>query len=465
MSAPLIWIGLPLGLAGFLLLIRRNRLVAILGAAAALVLAGLAWFLPLDTVITIGSYAFKVAPTFTILGRSLTIESGNQGILTLIYGLAAMWFFGALATPKGRPIVSLGMAIVALLVASLAVEPFLYAALLIEIALLLCVPLLAPFDSPPQRGVLRFLIHQTLAMPFILFSGWMLAGVEASPGDLNLVIQAGTLLGLGFAFLLAIFPLYAWVPQISEESHPYAAAFVLFFFPTVTLLFLMGFIDRFAWLRANPNLPGILTSAGLLMVVSGGLWAAFQRDLGRMMGYGTVIETGLALLAIGQYPALGVTIFALLIVPRGLGMTIWSLSLSRLKSEAGSLRFSAVQGMIRSFPSAAVGVALSHLSLIGLPLLAGFPPRLALWEALARQSAASAGWYALGIAGALIGLVRTLAVLSMAPENTPWRWQDTWLQRILIGFGLLGMLIFGLFPQTLQPLLARLPLVFEFLGR
>ncbi len=465
MNAPLIWIGLPLALAGVLLLIRNARLVSILGSTAAIILTGLAWFLPLDTVITLGSYAFKVAPSFSILGRSLTVGAGDQGILALFYGMAAMWFFGALATPNGRPIVSLGMAVIALLVASLAVEPFLYAALLIEIALLLCVPMLVPFDSPPQRGVLRFLIHQTLAMPFILFSGWMLAGVEASPGDLNLVIQAGALLGLGFAFLLAVFPLYAWIPQISEESHPYAAAFILFIFPMTALLFLMGFIDRFAWLRANPNLPGILTSAGLLMVVSGGLWAAFQRDLGRMMGYGAVIETGLALLAIGQYQAAGVSIFALLIVPRGLGMATWSLSLSRLKSEAGSLRFSAVQGMLRAYPSAAVGVALSHLSLLGMPLLAGFPPRLALWEALARQSAVSAGWYAIGMVGLLIGLIRTLAVLSMAPDNTPWRWQDTWLQRVLIGFGLLGMLTFGLFPQTLQPLLARLPLVFEFLGR
>jgi len=376
-----------------------------------------------------------------------------------------MWFFGALAIENSRHLVSLGMAIVALLVASLAVEPFLYAALLIEMAVLLAVPLLAPLNSPPQRGVIRFLIYQTLAMPFILFSGWMLAGVEASPGDLNLVIQAAALIGLGFAFMLAVFPLHAWIPQVCEETQPYSTSFILFMFPTTALLFLMSFIDRYSWLRTNENLPEILTSIGLVTLVSGGLWAAFQRDLGRMLGYGVVFETGLALLAIGQFQTTGVIIFSLLIVPRGLVMSVWSIALNKLKAVNNSLRFSTVQGFIRKYPSAALGVVLSQLSLVGFPLLIGFPPRLALWETLAQQSIGTAFWFGLGLAGMLTGAVRTLAVLVMAPDDTPWQWEDSWLQRILIGIGLAAMVFFGLFPQTLQPLLLRLPQAFEFLGQ
>ena len=77
------------------------------------------------------------------------------------------------------------------------------------------------FTARPGRGVVRFLIYQTLAMPFILLAGWLLAGVEASPGDLALTAQSAAMLGMGFAFLLAIFPLYNWVPLLIEETSPY----------------------------------------------------------------------------------------------------------------------------------------------------------------------------------------------------------------------------------------------------
>jgi formate hydrogenlyase subunit 3/multisubunit Na+/H+ antiporter MnhD subunit len=132
---------------------------------------------------------------------------------------------------------SLGLAITALLVGALAVEPFLYAALFIETAVLISVPLLSAPGRKPGKGLIRFLIFQTLGMPFILFSSWLLAGIEANPGDLGLVQQAAILIGLGFSFLLAVFPFYSWIPLLTEESTPYTVGFILWMFPTVTIFF------------------------------------------------------------------------------------------------------------------------------------------------------------------------------------------------------------------------------------
>ena len=97
--------------------------------------------------------------------------------------------------------------------------------------------------------------------------------------------------------------------------------------------------------------------------------------------------------------------------------------------------------------------------------MASFPVRQALWEKLAMLSFSSALWFGLANIGLWIGALRSLAALVAAPEDTPWKSQETWDQRVLIGLGLLALFVFGLFPQWAQPLLANLPAMFEHLGK
>ena len=289
--------------------------------------------------------------------------------------------------------------IIALMVASIAVEPFLYAALFIEMAILLAIPMLTSIYKPPGRGVVRFLIYQTLAMPFILLAGWLLAGVEASPGDLALAAQSAAMLGLGFAFLLAIFPLYNWIPLLLEETSPYTVGFLLWILPTMTIIFGAGFLDRYSWLRSSPQLILALRYMGLLMVVTGGAFAAFQRHLGRIMAYGAIAETGFSLLALSLDFRLGIPILFLLIPARALGLAVWSLSLTVIRENVETMRFGAARGVLRITPLAGAGMIVATLSTGAFPLLAGFPARLALWEGLSRISIGSALWMTMGIVG------------------------------------------------------------------
>jgi len=465
MSAPLIWIFIPFGVGFLTLFFLRIRFSPLIGGAVSTILALVALIFPIDTALLLGSISIKISPAIQFFGRSFALNTADGPLIAIIYGLAALWFFGTEASGSANRFVSLGLMIIALLTASIAVEPFLFAALLLDMAAMLVIPLLVPVYQKPGRGVIRFLIYQTFAMPFILFSGWMLAGVEASPGAIGATTQAGTILGLGFAFLVGVFPLYNWIPMLMEEVSPYVTGFLLWTLPTFTIIFALGFLDHYTWLRASPQLSSAIQFAGVFMVASGGLFASQQKHIGRIMGYAAITETGLLILAMGLRSAEVVNTTFLLLIPRGLELAVWALALSIIKRKVYSLRLSKVQGMARKYPVAVGALVLAHLSMTGFPLLAGFPPRLALWQELAGQSLAISFWVFVGLLGLLTAAVRTLAVFVMAEENTAWELNESWAQTTMLGLGVIGLFILGMFPQVLHPFIVSMPALFEHLGQ
>lgn len=465
MNAPTIWILVPAIIALLLMLVTNQRLLSVIGGITAVILALTAQFVPIEEAFGVGAISFKIESSLSILGRTLSIQPEEGALLALIYGSAALWFFGAEASKTAIKLVPIGLLITTLMVAAIAVEPFLFAALFIEMVVLLAVPMLTSIYKPPGKGIIRFLIYQTLAMPFLLLSGWLLAGVESSPGDLALAAQSASILGLGFAFLFAIFPLYSWIPMLLDEAPPFIVGFLLWLLPTITIIFAAGFIDRYSWLRSSPQLTTTLQFAGVIMIVTGGLWAAFQTHIGRIMAYGSAAETGLSLLALSLDLKFGIPILFLLLPARALAFAVWSLSLTIIKGQSETMRFSSVRGMLRNSPFASTGVIIASLSISGFPLLAGFPARLALWDALSRASLGTALWMGVGIFGMFIASFRTLAVLSMADEYTDWEVGESWLQGGMLGLGMIGLFILGLFPQSVQYFLSNLPGMFEHLGR
>jgi NADH-quinone oxidoreductase subunit N len=201
------------------------------------------------------------------------------------------------------------------------------------------------------------------------------------------------------------------------------------------------------------------------MVASGGLFASQQRHIGRIMGYAAIAETGLFILAMGLKSTEVVNTTFLLLIPRGLELAVWALALSIIKRQAYSLRFSEVRGLARRYPIAVAALILAHLSMTGFPLLAGFPPRLALWQGSAGQSIAISFWVFIGLLGLLIAAMRTLAVFVMAEEDKTWEWNESWVQTTMLGVGAIGLFVLGLFPQVMQPFIVNLPTLFQHLGQ
>lgn len=447
MNAPYIWIVFP-GLVGLVLWLLRYKRLAVLitGVLVCAGLAILAAILPIGETVRIGSLSFEIPSTLTVLGRQFILTNNERTFLTLIYGLGSAWFLGAGITWAHRFFIPFGLGMIASLVAALAVEPFLYAALLVQLAVLFSIPILSPPENPVRLGVQRYLLFQTLAMPFILIAGWMLGAGEGIQGGEGLLLRAGIMLGMGFAFWLAVFPFYAWVPQLTHETHPYPAGFVLSLLPMSMLMLGLDFLNGFGWLRSNPGLYQILQFVGILMVVTAGVWSAFQKDLARLLGYAVIFETGFALLAISLQSLPGMMMFASGLLPRLLGLIVLTLGLGVVANHEEDLTFENASGLIQRLPLAAIAITAALLSMGGFPTLAGFPVRLEILEQLGLKSSVVINWVLIGNLFFMIGAVRVLSRV-VRLSNPSWVINESWPQRILLGAGILFLILFGLLPN------------------
>ncbi len=455
MSAPFLFIGIPLIAATLLWYYPQDRIRAFL--AAGIFCLGMMVFAaaaPIDRGFELGPLSIPLPSVFVIFGRRFILAANSRYFLMLVFFFSSAWFFAACLTRAQRTFAAVGIAVVALLIAATAVEPFLYSALLIETAVLFTVPLLAPLSKRPRKGILRYLIFQTLAVPFILLAGWASAEVEINPTNEPLMIQAVIFLGLGFAIWLAVFPFYTWAPMLAGETYPLLAGFVFSIFPLVVFNNLLDYLNAYGWLWNNEMLTSALQISGVLMAASAGLWAAFEKNLARIIGYALIFENGFSLLAISAARDSDLKLFAFLILPRMVGFLFWSLTLSLLE-ETNSLELDALNGLFRRKPTYAIMIVVCCLSMGGFPLLAGFPAQSALLAKIAQQSATVAGVSMLGSFGMLVAGFRALAVF-VNSNSEEWLFQENRLSMIVLGVGVLLLLGLGFFPQLFSASMTNL---------
>lgn len=363
-----------------MLFVRRNYpLACLMQTAACLLLALLGLISTTDGLNQSATQILVLNPVFEILGRSFVIDSNLRGFIVILYGFLGAWSLSLYLFKVKSRVVPLGLTFLCLIISALAVEPFLYSALLIEMGVIVSVIMVADTNAAAKKGVLRYLIFFSLGMPFILLAGWYLAGGEITPVNEEQLIQATFLLGLGFVFWLGVFPFQSWIASIAEENRPTESMFLLILMPAVIVILLLKYLNGFVWLREYKLVFQALRLFGLMMVVTGSLWSFFQKKIGRLVSNLMITSSGLMLVAIGLDSPAGIYLTTDLVFSRLVVFFLLGWMMFVIKREKGSLFVASMKSLFSDSPILSLSVLISFFSIAGMPFTVGFPITQALY--------------------------------------------------------------------------------------
>ncbi|MDP8977149.1 MAG: NADH-quinone oxidoreductase subunit N [Actinomycetota bacterium] len=266
------------------------------------------------------------------------------------------------------------------------------------------------------------------------------AGLAQGADPVALVAATG-LVAVGLAFKLGAVPAHAWMPDVAQGAPAPSAAFL-------TVVPKVAALIAFARLMSvlPPEVVGWRPLAAVLAAATmtlGNLAALWQRDLRRLLGWSAVSQSGYALMAvvaIGRSPlALPALLFFLA------AYALANLAAFGVVTELrGRTELDAYAGLARRRPALAAALIVSFLSLVGIPPLAGFTGKLALFGA---TIAAGYAWLAaLAIANTVVSLFYYLRVLGpvyfdTAPDPVPvlGRWASVPTLAAAVGVVVAGL--------------------------
>jgi len=223
-------------------------------------------------------------------------------------------------------------------------------------------------------------------------------------------LVAGTaLVVLGLALKLGAAPAHAWMPDVADGAPAPVAAFVTIA-PKIGALVALGRLvavlpdDRVGW-RA---VVALLAAATMTL---GNLAALWQDDIRRMLGWSAVSQSGYGLMAVVGLGRSDLAVPALLYFL--LAYAVANLAAFGVVVELrGRADLDGYRGLGRSHPLLAASLLVAFLSFVGIPPLAGFGAKLALFGV-----AIDAGysWLALlAVANSVVSLVYYMRVLTPA---------------------------------------------------
>lgn len=273
-----------------------------------------------------------------------------------------------------------------------------------------------------------------------------LRGALTGADPLPLVTATG-LVVVGVAFKLGAVPVHAWLPDAADGAPAPVAAFVLAA-PKVGALLALA---RLATVLPDASAgwrPLVSVLAALTMTL-GNVAALWQDDVRRLLGWSAVSQTGyglMAVVALGRSP-LAAPALLYFSVAYAMATVVAFGVVVELRGEAKRARYA---GLPAAHPWLAFALALALLSFIGVPPLAGFAAKLALFGAVVD---AGYGWLAvLAVANTVVSVAYYVRVLAPTyfepPTGDPLPLLGRWAA-VGVAFSAAALVVFGIWADPL----------------
>ena len=232
----------------------------------------------------------------------------------------------------------------------------------------------------------QYLIMGTIGATFILIGVGLLYMLTGTLNMLDLAeripelegnrtaVAAAAFLVVGICLKIALFPLHLWLPNAYAYAPSVVTAFLAGTATKVAVYVLLRFLFTVFGFSAPLSFWISTLLIGLAMggVLVASTVAIFQVDVKRMLAYSSVAQIGYIMLGIGLATATGLTASLVHLFNHAVMKAALFLALGAVVYRVGGARLEEMKGLGRAMPLTMAAFVVGGLSLIGVPLTAGF---------------------------------------------------------------------------------------------
>ncbi len=238
--------------------------------------------------------------------------------------------------------------------------------------------------------------------------------------DTRTIRAAFAFIAVGISLKLALFPLHLWLPNAYSYAPSMVTVFLSATATKVAIYVLLRFVYTvfgFEFSFVELSMAWVLMPLALLGIVIPSLIAVFQDDVKRLLAYSSVAQVGYMILGISFASALGLMASVLHLFNHAITKAALFMAVGCLVYRLGGVSLARVAGAAERMPWTMAAFVVAGLSLIGVPLTAGFVTK---WYLL--QAALMEGFWpvaALLLATSLIAAVYMWKVVEAAYFRAP----------------------------------------------